>query len=156
MNYYFNCLRHYAKFSARASRKEYWMFTLIDNLILTALILVLVNTPKHVGFYETNSTFLIIAWAMIIYFIATILPRLAVTVRRLHDTGRSGWNILLPGGVGLVGNLLTIATKTEEVAIVFGIAQITASIYLLVLLCIKSEPEENYWGENPYAEPTEE
>lgn len=156
MNYYFNCFRRYAKFSARASRKEYWMFTLIDTLILTALILVLANTPKYVGFYETNSTFLIIAWAMIIYFIATILPRLAVTVRRLHDTGRSGWNIILPAGVGLVGNLLTMATKTEEVAIVFGIAQIAASIYLVVLLCLKGEPEENYWGENPYAEPTEE
>lgn len=69
--------------------------------------------------------FISIIW--LLYLLATIIPRLAVAVRRLHDTGNSGW-MLLVGLIPLVG-----------------------SIWLLVLYCQDSQPGPNAWGENPKA-----
>lgn len=80
-----SAFRHYAKFSGRASRSEYWWFVLFQFVIGLLLILIL-----PVLYY--------------LFFVATILPYLAVLVRRLHDTGRSGWWVfvgLIPFG-GLV------------------------------------------------------
>ena len=70
------CLTRYATFEGRASRSEYWWFILFTFLVSAALNLV----------SETASG---------IFSIAVLLPTLAAGVRRLHDTNRSGWFLLL-------------------------------------------------------------
>ncbi|MDX7989048.1 DUF805 domain-containing protein [Xenorhabdus sp. 12] len=84
MNWYLNVLKNYATFSGRARRKEYWMFYLFNIIMILALTLVgsIIDESLGVVFYG-------------IYVIATLIPSLAVTVRRLHDTNRSGWWFLL-------------------------------------------------------------
>lgn len=84
INWAFEPLKKYAIFSGRARRKEYWSFQLASSIFifLLALFEFNINPETYLGF--TNLIALLL-----------FLPALAVTVRRLHDTDRSGWNILL-------------------------------------------------------------
>ena len=90
MHWYIDVLKKYATFNGRASRSEYWMFTLINTLIIIALSIlgnVLVSAaPAAAGIFGI---------LMIVYVLATLLPSIAVGVRRLHDTDRSGWWMLI-------------------------------------------------------------
>ena len=70
------CLRKYADFSGRATRSEYWWFVLCEVLILGIASLISDTLPG-------------------LFALALVLPALAVGARRLHDTGRSGWWLLL-------------------------------------------------------------
>ena len=72
------CFQKYATFSGRARRSEYWYFYLFSFLV----VLVLDCVPS---FGALSS----------IFAVAIIIPSLAVTVRRFHDIGKSGWNFLL-------------------------------------------------------------
>lgn len=84
MNWYIHVLKNYAVFRGRARRKEYWMFILF-NLIISFLI----------GFVEGimgGSAGI----GSSIYSLIILIPSIAVAVRRMHDTDRSGWWILLP------------------------------------------------------------
>ena len=81
MNWYLAVLKNYAGFSGRARRAEFWQFALIHFIIYIVLY--------AVGFAMHN--FLLVG----LYWLATIVPFLAVSARRLHDTGRSGWWSLL-------------------------------------------------------------
>jgi len=94
MDIYLSVLRKYVEFSGRAKRREYWTFVLISlviSLILSFIDRMLgLSTEQGVGLLSG------------IYSLAVLLPSLAVTVRRLHDTGRSGWWILI-GLVPIIG-----------------------------------------------------
>ena len=88
MNWYIQALKKYADFSGRARRKEYWFFALFNILISLALgiidnVLGTYSAEAHTGLLEA------------IYSLAVLVPGLAVTVRRLHDTNRSGWWLLM-------------------------------------------------------------
>ncbi len=112
MNWYLSCLKeHYADFKGRARRKEYWMFVLF-NFIASWVLMLLGSLIKF-------------PWLGYIYALAVLVPSLAVLVRRLHDTGRSGWWFFI------------------------GFVPIVGGIWLLVLMCLDSQPEANNWGENP-------
>ncbi len=74
---------NYANFNGRARRSEYWWFVLFVTIIESALYFVFIPLPE-VGFA-----------LLAILALAIILPSLAVTVRRLHDTDRSGWWFLI-------------------------------------------------------------
>ncbi|SAK48349.1 Inner membrane protein YhaI [Caballeronia hypogeia] len=76
-------IKKYAVFAGRARRKEYWFFTLF--YILLAFVVGFVEGLLRLG--DGPST---------LYSLALLLPSIAVGVRRLHDTGRSGWWLLLP------------------------------------------------------------
>lgn len=78
------CFKKYAKFEGRASRSEYWYFALFNNLIFFIPVL-LAFAMDH----DVISPILCIA--AIIYLIAVIIPGLSVSVRRLHDVGKSGY-----------------------------------------------------------------
>ena len=121
MYWYLKCWKQYVDFQGRARRKEYWVFTLV-NLIIYLLFYILAFSMM---FDSSGIFFLLTSIIFFLYTVATILPGIAVTVRRLHDTGRSGWWYLL-NFIPLVG-----------------------SICLLVLLCLDGDPGENQWGENP-------
>jgi uncharacterized membrane protein YhaH (DUF805 family) len=82
MKYYLEALKNYAQFSGRARRKEYWYFALFNLLIYYVLV-----------FVGATIRFPAIAW---IYYIGTLIPYIAVTVRRMHDVDKSGWFCLIP------------------------------------------------------------
>ncbi|OIQ18789.1 DUF805 domain-containing protein [Lacinutrix sp. MedPE-SW] len=101
MEWYLKVVRdNYANFEGRARRQEYWMFTLFNFLIIMALAIVSgvlatsLDAPAFMAIY-------------FIYALAVVIPSLAVAVRRLHDTGKSGWYYLISlipliGGIWLI------------------------------------------------------
>jgi uncharacterized membrane protein YhaH (DUF805 family) len=101
-------LRRYAEFSGRSRRKEYWMFWLLNMLIGLFVGLVFL-----VGYYADMSQTEMDTWLMPVVYVAglwslaTLIPGLAVTIRRLHDTDRSGWSILF-GLIPLIGGLILL------------------------------------------------
>ncbi len=101
-------LRRYADFSGRSRRKEYWMFVLLNVLVGMFVGLVFL-----VGYYgdmsqtEMDTWLMPVVWLACLYSLAAVIPGVAVTIRRLHDTDRSGWNILW-GLVPLFGALLLL------------------------------------------------
>ncbi|WP_028113236.1 DUF805 domain-containing protein [Ferrimonas kyonanensis] len=88
MNWYLTVLKKYAVFRGRARRREYWFFVLFNVLI--AIALALVDTSMGTFDPETGTGLL-----GALYSLAVLIPTLAVAVRRLHDTDRSGWWLLL-------------------------------------------------------------
>ena len=138
MKYFLYCLQHYADFNGRARRSEFWFFRLFYFLF--------VFLPIFIGFillfaggafqdYSTSeSPSALIILGALLAFVGTIasiglfIPDLAVTARRLHDTGKSGW-LMLIGMIPYV-NIIT-------------------GIVLLVFYCTDSTPGENQYGPNP-------
>ncbi len=115
MEWYLKVVRdNYSNFEGRVRRTEYWMFTLFNIVIVLALIFV-------IGI--VSETLAMIAY--VIYMLAILTPSLAVSVRRLHDTGKSGWFLLL--------NLVA------------GIG----SIIFFIFMIMDSTPGENQYGPNP-------
>ncbi|SJZ83529.1 Uncharacterized membrane protein YhaH, DUF805 family [Selenihalanaerobacter shriftii] len=94
MNYYFEVLNEYAEFNGRVKRKKYWMFTLISFVISIILRLI---SPVLLG----------------IYGLVVLLPGLAVTIRRLHDTNRSGWWVLI-NIIPLIGPIIFLVFMVQD------------------------------------------
>jgi len=120
MSWYLEVLKKYAVFSGRARRKEYWMFFLINLLISAVLIAIdsLIGTFSQTGFGLLQG----------LYSLAVLIPSIAVTVRRLHDTGRTGWWILI------------------------GLIPVVGGIVLLIFMLLDSQPGVNQYGPNPKAD----
>ena len=107
-------LRRYADFSGRSRRREYWMFFVL-NLLIAAVVWGLLAATYLAGMSESAMT-VVMTPVFILYGLAAlalIIPGLAVTVRRLHDTDRSGWNILL-GAIPLIGAILLLVFYCTE------------------------------------------
>lgn len=110
MKWYIQVFSKYAVFSGRARRSEYWYFVLFNALITPVIYLI------SIPFFAIPG---------ILYSLAVLIPALAVVVRRLHDTGRSGWNLL------------------------WALLPIIGSIFLLVYLLQDSTIGENKYGVYP-------
>ena len=118
MNWYLEVLKKYAVFSGRARRKEYWFFALFNFLFAMAIGFV-------DGLMGTFNPATGIGTLGLIYALAVLIPGIAVTVRRLHDTDRSGWWLLIIL-IPLIG-----------------------AIVLLVFMVFDSKPGQNQYGPNP-------
>ena len=106
MSWYVRVLKKYAVFSGRARRKEYWYFALF-NLII-ALVLGLID--GLVGTYSVVGGLGLLGG---LYYLAVLLPTIGVSVRRLHDTGRSGWwlfIVLIP----LIGAIILLIYMVSD------------------------------------------
>jgi len=89
MNWYLKVVKeNYANFEGRARREEYWMFTLFHIIIIAVLAFISGMLAETT---DSPAALTIIG----IYILATLVPSLAVTVRRLHDINKSGWTMLL-------------------------------------------------------------
>lgn len=111
MDWFKKGLRNYANFSGRARRKEYWYFVLVQmGLVIIAMILDAIIFNSEIGLFY------------IVVALGLFLPGLAVTIRRLHDTRRSGWWFLI------------------------SILPLIGSIILLVFLASDTKLETNQWG----------
>ena len=112
MNWYFEVLKKYAVFDGRAHRTEFWLFFLF-SFIISFFLGVIVGLVESLWFITT------------LYALAVLIPGLAVSVRRLHDTNRSGWWILT------------------------GLVPILGWIALLIFYVEDSQPGANQYGPNP-------
>ena len=121
-------LENYVNFEGRARRSEYWYYTLAQILLI---ISVLILGSIFIGAFELEMLTPIFGGLYVLLTFGLLLPSLGVAVRRLHDTGRSGWFILL----GLIP---------------FG------GLILLVFYIQDSDLSHNKWGPNPKQELNEE
>jgi uncharacterized membrane protein YhaH (DUF805 family) len=114
MNWFIEVVKKYAVFNGRARRKEYWMFVLFYILIAIALAIVegVIRSRGLLG---------------MLLGLGLLLPSLGVSIRRLHDTDRSGWWLLI-GFVPLVGGIV-----------------------LLVFMCLDGSSGANQYGPDPKA-----
>jgi uncharacterized membrane protein YhaH (DUF805 family) len=105
MKWYFRVLKKYATFNGRARRKEYWMFVFSNifvslGIALLAGIIGLIVARIQFGDGRSasvmNMATVIGGLASIAYSLTVLIPSIAVAVRRMHDTGRSGWWIFFP------------------------------------------------------------
>lgn len=113
MNWYLDVLKKYAVFNGRASRSEFWYFTLFNSIVI--IFLLIIGRATDSVFFDALYT---------LYILAVLLPSIGVEIRRLHDTGRSGWWLLIA--------LIPIV-----------------SLILLVFWIQDGEPGTNQYGPNP-------
>lgn len=131
---YKSMFKKYAQFSGRSRRSEYWLAYLMNTIIAIGLYLIMV-VAMFVSVISSGGhtifTMVIMALSgvlMTVYAIVILVPSLAMTVRRLHDIGKSGWFLLLEL-IPYVGGLI-----------------------LLVFSVLDSQPGENQYGPNPKGE----
>jgi len=122
MNWYLQALKKYTVFTGRARRMEYWFFVLFNILISAALSVVDYFTGTYSADYHTG----LLGG---LYSLGVLLPAIAVSVRRLHDTGRSGWWILI------------------------ALVPVIGGIVLLIFMVLDSQPGDNEYGPSPKAGP---
>lgn len=170
MEWMFMPLKRYAEFSGRSRRMEYWMFVLFQVLVylaLSVLMFVVTGTLFGVGGKDTVNPMAAGATAalflLIIFFVwlALLVPSLAVAVRRLHDTNRSGWwfggYFLAYIGFYAVGGTLLVSSMGSPGALVAvsglmsiaGLAFLAYAIVLLVFFCLDGTPGPNQYGPDP-------
>jgi uncharacterized membrane protein YhaH (DUF805 family) len=173
MKWFFKCFKQYADFSGRARRKEYWWFVVINFIIMMALMIGFCIPIFKMGFNSAaagvedfdemevmltamKSPFLYI---YLIYYLAIIVPSLAVMVRRLHDIGKSGyWAFLIVGG-SLLATVAQYLQATSTLAyILLALVSFVICIIGLVWMFTNSDYGPNKYGPNPKGEgnPTEE
>ncbi len=171
MKWFIKCLRQYFDFKGRARRKEYWMFYLW--LLIIKAVIYLVSfllggglpgigsdpsmppelMPKNIGMG------MFFTGLLMLYGLGLFIPQLAVTVRRLHDTGKSGWWLLVYYIViicaATVLSLSAIKATMDgnelvEWPIWVSLAiLLVISIWFLVLMVKKGDVGRNKYGEDP-------
>ena len=118
MSWYLEALKKYAVFSGRSRRMEYWYFVLFN--IIVSIVLGVID-----GLLGTSGSYAGAGLLSGIYGLAVLIPSLAVTVRRLHDTDRTGWWILI------------------------ALVPLIGVIVLLVFALLEGTPGDNQYGPNP-------
>src|SRR4029453_4673111 len=100
MEYVFAPLKRYADFSGRSRRKEFWSwvaFVFVAYFVLMYLDAALGRGGTATGDAEGGSVGFNMTggWLTLLFLLAIFVPHIAVAVRRLHDTGKSGWMLLI-------------------------------------------------------------
>ncbi|GAC1562808.1 MAG: DUF805 domain-containing protein [Vulcanimicrobiaceae bacterium] len=119
---YVSVLRSFANFTGRAGRREYWSFVLVNLLIVLAAEIPIYVLDLLFGW---NVLSMLLGIAVGIFALVTLVPSIAALVRRLHDTGRTGWWVLV-----------------ALVPVIGGLA-------LLVLSVLEGTPGPNRYGPDP-------
>ena len=134
-------LRRYADFSGRSRRMEYWMFVLFLMVATMAVAVVEVLLGIEAALAGAGPLSLVLSLALFV-------PSIAVGVRRLHDTNRSGWWLLspLPGYAVFVAG---IATAELPVVAIGGFAALALSLALLIFMCLPGTEGPNRFGPDP-------
>lgn len=131
-NYFIYCFKHYADFKGRARRKEYWSFYLLNSIIPTILYIPMIigldnmtYSYSYSDFYleeYINSERIIPSMDMLftvsiilisIYYLVTLLPSLAVSVRRLHDINKD-WDNIFIGFIPFIGAIILLIWSLKE------------------------------------------
>ncbi|MBB3033887.1 DUF805 domain-containing protein [Alteriqipengyuania lutimaris] len=137
--------RRYFDFEGRSRRREYWAFTLL-NILVTAVLATLIIAvsydpgridPVDAGtpFASLGALFGVLGLLILGWWLAVLIPSIAVTVRRLHDRDMSGWwypGLIVLGAIPMVG--------------------LIASIALLVMMLLPGTEGPNRFGPSPKSE----
>ncbi len=115
MDWYLMPFKRWMDFSGRSRRKEYWLFLLFNIILVVSISLI----AESLGVRDYANI------PLAIYILAVIIPFLSLTIRRLHDIGKSGWYILIRL-IPLIGGL-----------------------WFLALMCTDSQYGDNKYGSNP-------
>ncbi len=145
MNWYLQAFKKYAYFAGRSRRSEFWFYALYNILVLIGFKLAYAiavgvgssamkhKSPEGIPPMQGVGAIalaVVICLAFALYVVGVIIPSLAVIIRRLHDSGRRSWWLLL------------------AVVPVFGL------IVLLIFMLLGSKPVENRYGPSPKVLPT--
>ena len=177
MKWFLKCMRNYANFRGRARRQEYWMFVLIGLICIYGVWFLgmaltgdfsffrqftfhYTDNPVAVNPFETYKYFFTHYWYCSVFGLIFLMPGLAVTVRRLHDTGRSGWllgiywlvYILTMGfAIGSLSLLQTPNSALLWLAYGFGLylRGIVFLVAFIVWLCLPGDKGPNKYGPDP-------
>jgi uncharacterized membrane protein YhaH (DUF805 family) len=150
-------LKRYAEFSGRSRRMEYWMWTLFMFLIwMVFLVLIvaiagaaLMGGGNPVGsMMAMGGGILIIGALALLVWLALLIPSIAVGVRRLHDTERSGWWL---GGLILLDILNAVVRNSVGggLSMIFSLALVALAIAVLVFMCLDGTKGPNKYGPDP-------
>lgn len=120
MHWYIKALKRFTDFKGRSRRKEYWMFALFN------VIISITTTLLDYAFGTASFVYYIGLFSML-YGLFVFIPFIAVSVRRLHDTGKTGWMLLI------------------------AIIPIIGAIWLLVLFATEGTRGTNMYGSDPKA-----
>lgn len=115
--------KNYLNFSGRARRKEYWMWFLFFSIFI--IIASFLDELLGIDFISTSSASEGVVWLLVC--LVHLIPGIAVTVRRLHDTGKSEWYLLI------------------------SLVPTVGLVWLLYILCLNGDSGDNKYGENPKA-----
>lgn len=159
--------KNYVNFTGRSRRAEYWYWILWSFIISTALFI-----PVGIGFIllifgaESNNNttgvfgiILLVVFGIlaVVYLLGTIIPMIALTIRRFHDTGRTMVMPIVYYALSLGYNFFNpklIYQNTDSVflwliSLIFALAYIGVGIYVFVITLLKSQPEDNKYGRGP-------
>lgn len=144
-------IHKYADFSGRAPRAEYWWFTLalVVAYIVVSIVESIIGIDKTVGPY---------GYLSVLLMLGTLVPSIAVGVRRLHDTNRAGWWLLIAivpylifamaaGAAIASGSMVALAGAT----MLLGLLAFAGGIALLVFMVLPGTKGDNRYGADPYA-----
>jgi uncharacterized membrane protein YhaH (DUF805 family) len=152
-------LRRYAEFSGRSRRKEFWMFVLFQILVSivfgllaglaggASMATMATSADPTAGVFASIMGMGIILVINLVVSLALIIPSIAVTVRRLHDTDRSGLWLLAPIGIAILA--IVALQINETLAVVFFVAYFAMAIALLVFMFLEGTRGPNRYGEDP-------
>ena len=132
--------KKYATFNGRASRSEFWYFWLLTFAVY-GIVLILSNTILLILYNIVPTADVSIGLIVVlgVIFLATLIPFIAVTARRLHDVNKSGWFQIIPLPFLLLAGVLL--PKIPSVLIGMGLY-----IYLIVLYCSEGGKKNNRFG----------
>ncbi len=127
MYWYILALRNYFNFSGRSRRKEFWMFTLFNYLIMFLIVIMdnMLTERTPMEYPYESSPFSGFSVYIAVYALLMVIPTISLQIRRLHDTGRSGWNLFL------------------------SIIPLVGPIMLLVYFCTEGDEGNNEYGPDP-------
>lgn len=159
-------LRRYADFRGRSQRIEFWMWILFQ-VILFAILVTLDNVLGLGGHHQAGAmrgssalsyTYGVYASGGLLtwtFWLLALIPNFAVQVRRLHDSDRTGWWVIMPvapflftlalGIIAVAARSLTMVLLTA----LFWILSFGGIIALIVLLCLDGTRGENRYGPDP-------
>lgn len=166
MEWMFMPLRRYADFSGRSRRMEFWMWQLFQVIVYVVLIVLMMalgggammmvgNDPSRA--LAAGGPVMLIFALYGIYCLAVIVPSIAVAVRRLHDTDRTGWWVLAPLApyvlviisAAMVAGSPDSAGPAGILALVSMLVVLALAIVLLVFYVLDGTPGANRYGPDP-------
>lgn len=165
-------LKRYAEFSGRSRRTEFWMWVLFQFLLgIGFMVLMMALGGAAVMSGDPTQMMAVGGIAMIIYVLwilvslAFFIPNLAVTIRRLHDTNRSGWWVMAFWGPYLLMIMATVMAGTSAAAggtgmaggmlsLVAMLALAVGGITLLVFMFLEGTRGPNDYGPDPKGQDT--
>ncbi len=168
MEWMFMPLKRYADFGGRSRRMEFWMYQLFLILLWIVIFVVMMvvgmgaaglaangGQPSAGGMVGMIAAMGMFGIVILVVWLGLLLPTLAVAVRRLHDTNRSGWWIMIAIVPYLISMALSImamsaqSTGLSGIAMIFSLLQLIGAIVLIVFYCLPGTSGPNQFGPDP-------